>query len=157
LSDKAILILAERPKDYGGLSDFPEELPLRAVKVEDSGAAPDDPQLALIYSGIFGWDTLTERQLRAMRPALAKEYDKYAVEDELPPATSLRLEELTAPLRGAPFWQHPPKSPSPDTNCSNHDVKGALQVFLLLRDSNLGSGVTLANYIGDCPRLIFLK
>ena len=140
------------------MSDQPAcSIPLRDVEVEDSELAPDDPQLALIFSGIYGWATLTRGQLQAMRPALEKEYDKYAEDDELPPGKSLRLEELTDSLSGAPFWQEPPEYPCPDANCSNHAVEGALQVFLLLRDSKLGSGVTLANYIGDCTRLIFLK
>jgi hypothetical protein len=158
LSDKAIEVVSARTEDYDYFQDkFPQKLPERYVMVEHSGVPADDPDLALRYSGVYGWRTLSRQQLATMRPRLEAEY---LVDHDQPgddPPDKLTLEQLASYQDGAPFWQSPPRYRCPNRDCPKFRANASMQLFLLLRDHELGAGVTLPGGIGQSTRLYFLK
>ena len=156
-SDDSLEILSTQTQDYDRVSDFPERLPRRFVKLEDSYIPPDDPYTALRYSGVFGWRTLTRQQLQAMRPDLEESCkDQYDLSDGSSMA-DVPLRDLCETHGEGPFLQGAPRFTCPNRRCTRSRSKTTLPVIVLLRDDDLGAGVDLGNEFNSHSRLIWLK
>lgn len=109
---------------YGG---YPERLPSSPLVLEEGGYDPSNPENALFYAGVFGYDALSPEQLAA----LARHVEK----DELPDIFGYETgEDYLQEGNCLPYTQGPPVEDCPAPECPNHGRASSLRTFAIFRE-----------------------
>jgi len=134
LSDNKVKILHQgETKVWRGFpsKEYPTALPAKPMDLREGIYDPGDPQNALMFGGVFGYDALTRRQFANLV--------KYVEQEDLPDMVGCESAEEYLEGNGWPFLQGPPEDGCPDPTCRLHDVTGGLRTFALFQEEDRGA------------------
>lgn len=130
-SDREVKILHQaeaKAWDDFPYDGYPERLPASPLVLEEGVYDPSDPENALSYAGVFGYDALSPKQLAALARHVEKKglldiFDHYETgEDYLREGNCL------------PFTQGLPVEDCPDPACVNHGQVSSLRTLAVFRE-----------------------
>ncbi len=120
-SDSEVVLLSPFNQEHNWPPwDAPESFPLAQTCFSRVPYDPRDPNDALSFKGIFGWDELNRQQLdKAL--ILARDRCSYSEEDGPDPSWS--YEDVISCMYEPPFVQGAPDNQCMNPSCDNHSCK----------------------------------
>jgi hypothetical protein len=130
VSDREVNILFQaeaKAWDDFPYDGYPERLPSSPLVLEEGVYDPSDPENALFYAGVFGYDALSPEQFAA----LARHVEKDGVPDIFGYETG---EDYLREGNCLPFTQGLPVEDCPAPECPNHGRASSLRTFAIFRE-----------------------
>jgi hypothetical protein len=133
VSDTEVKILRQVEKrawDGFPSKNFPATLPARPMDLLEAEYDRDCPQDVFLWSGVFGVESRTPKQFKA----LVKFVVKHGLYD--PECTDESAEEYMREGTNSPFLQGVPNDPCPNPKCRRRRKRSALRPFAIFQEDD---------------------
>lgn len=129
-NDKVAILRQSDTQPWDGFpyADYPETLPRENVRIGDNVYDASKPKDALFYGGIFGFDHLTEEQMRKIERLVVSKQVYDPEFDQETPGQFIRESCW-------PYVQGAPEEDCPNPNCKNHGQTSSLRTVAIFHES----------------------